>query len=121
MNMEIIWTGLAPAGGKTANLIGHTSIWMFFIYGLAAVVLEPVHSLISGRSWFLRGCVWSTLIFAIEFLSGGLLRLFGIEPWRYTGDFSVLGLIRLDYAPVWFAVGLLFERIHDLLTAYNIG
>ncbi len=121
MNMEVFWTGLAPAGEKTVNFIGHTSVWMFFIYGLAAVVLEPVRYLISNQNWFLRGCVWATLIFAIEFLSGGLLRLFGIEAWRYTGEFSVLGLIRLDYAPVWFAVGLLFERVCDLLAAYNIG
>lgn len=121
MNMEIFWTGLAPGGEKTLNFIGHTSIWMFFIYGLAAFVLEPVHRLIGSENWFLRGCVWASVIFALEFISGGLLRLFGIEAWRYTGGLSVMGLIRLDYAPVWFAVGLIFERVHDLLVAYNIG
>ena len=121
MNMEIFWTGLAPSGEKTLNFIGHTSIWMFFIYGLAVVVLEPVHRLIGNENWFLRGCVWASVIFALEFMSGGLLRLFGIEAWRYTGGLSVMGLIRLDYAPVWFAVGLIFERVHDLLIAYNIG
>ncbi len=121
MNMEIIWTGLGSISNRSADFVGHTSLWMFFIYGLAVVFLEPVHDLISGQNWFLRGCVWTTMIFMIEFFSGGILRLAGIEAWRYTGEFSVLGLIRLDYAPVWFAVGLLFERVHNMLTAYNIG
>ena len=59
----------------------------------------------------LRGCVWASVIFVIEFTTGGILRLFQIEPWHYTGEFSIMGLIRIDYAPAWFAVGLLFERI----------
>ena len=119
--MEIFGTGFAPTNENAANFIGHTSIWMFFIYGLAVFVLEPVHAIISGQNWFVRGCVWACLIFALEFITGGILRIIGIEPWRYTGELSVLGLIRLDYAPVWFAVGLLFERVHNVLTAYNIG
>jgi len=38
-------------------------------------------------------------------------------PWDYSGKtpYSVLGLIRLDYAPAWFVLGLLFERLHDWL------
>jgi hypothetical protein len=29
----------------------------------------------------------------------------------------VHGYIRLDYAPVWFAFGLVLERVHDVLVA----
>ena len=56
------------------------------------------------------------LIFAIEYSSGWLIRnITGVVPWSYNGIFSVDHLIRLDYGPAWFAVGLIFERVHDFL------
>lgn len=57
------------------------------------------------------------IIFGIEYTSGGLLRaVTGASPWNYTGKlYSIDGLIRLDYAPAWFAAGLFFERVHDWL------
>ncbi len=121
MNMEIFWTGISQLNTGSKNLVGHTSIWMFFIYGLAVLIMEPIHNLIAAQNWFLRGCVWTTVIFVIEFTTGLILRLLNIEAWRYDGAFSILGLIRLDYAPVWFAVGLIFERLHNLLVTYQIG
>lgn len=120
-NMEIIWTGLTSVGSGNLNLIGHTSVWMFFVYGMAAFVLEPVHRLIHDCNWFVRGCIWAALIFAIEFTSGMLFRLIGIQAWYYGGTFSVLGVIRLDYTPAWFAVGLIFEKLHLTLIEHNVG
>ena len=36
----------------------------------------------------------------------------GVCPWDYTGRHSNIdGLIRLDFAPLWFMTGLLFEQI----------
>ena len=35
-NIEIIWTGFTSLANGSKNLMGHTSIWMFFIYGAAA-------------------------------------------------------------------------------------
>lgn len=121
MNMEIIWTSLSGIRDNSHNLIGHTSLWMFFIYGLAVLILEPVHNLILDQNWFFRGCVYTALIFAIEFVAGSALRLIGVEAWNYTNDLAVLGLIRLDYAPVWFAVGFIFEFFYNFLLKYNIG
>ena len=120
-NIEIIWTGLTSLGSGSRDLVGHTSVWMFFIYGAAVFLLEPVHAWIGGFHWFWRGCIWTVFILANEFVSGMLLKVFGIEAWHYTGWSSVLGVIRLDYAPLWFAVGLIFERIHHLLLAYHVG
>ncbi len=120
-NLEILWTGLGSALRGIPNLMGHTSVWMFFIYGSALFVLEPVHNIISEYNFFMRGCVWTVLIFAMEIAAGSILRLFGIEAWRYNTALSVYGLIRLDYLPAWFAVGMLFERLHDVLIRYNIG
>jgi hypothetical protein len=53
-------------------------------------------------------------IFGIEAATGALLRrLIGSCPWDYTGRRAhVRGLVRLDYAPLWYLVGLAFERLH---------
>lgn len=90
---------------------------MFPIYGLA-VFLEFLHNAIRHWRWYSRGILWLGVIWAVEFLSGSTLDMaVGACPWDYTGKtpYSVLGYIRLDYAPAWFALGLLFERIHDWL------
>lgn len=120
-NMEILWTGIGSALRGNPNLMGHTSLWMFLIYGSAAFAFEPVHELITEYNFFVRGCIWTVLIFAMETAAGAFLRLFGIEAWHYTAPMSVYGLIRLDYFPAWFVVGMLFERLHDVLIRYNIG
>jgi uncharacterized membrane protein len=62
--------------------------------------------------------VYTLLIFFTEYTTGLILKLLtGICPWDYSGTpFSVSGFIRLDYAPAWFAAGLLFEKLHDMLT-----
>ncbi len=120
-NIEVLWTGVTSIATGSRNLVGHTSVWMFFIYGAAVFLFEPVHTLIGELNWFWRGCIWTLLIFVIEFLSGMLLKTMGIQAWNYTGRASIMGVIRLDYAPLWFAVGLIFEKIHNLLLAYNIG
>ena len=121
LNMEIVWTGISTVSIHNRNLIGHTSIWMFFIYGAAVFIMEPIHNLIADQNWFVRGCVWTTVIFLIEFVSGMTLRAFHIEAWRYDGVCSVMGVIRLDYAPLWFIVGLCFEYVHKLLIEYGVG
>jgi uncharacterized membrane protein len=53
----------------------------------------------------------------VEFAAGGLIRLAtGVCPWDYGNNpLSVLGLIRLDYAPLWAALGCFFEEVSLLL------
>ena len=118
-NMEILWTGLSSVTDGSFNLIGHTSVWMFFVYGSAVFALEPIHPKISHLNWFYRGCIWTVLIFLIEFISGMLLKLIGIEAWHYSCPLSVCGVIRLDYAPLLFVVGLLLEKAHSMLLLLN--
>lgn len=112
--MEVFWTGLNSFLSGNLSLYSKTSIWMFFIYGLA-VFLEPTHDRIRRYNFFIRGLIWATLIFFIEFLSGATLDyLIGSCPWDYRGttSFTIKGYIRFDYLPVWFNVGLFFEKIH---------
>lgn len=56
--------------------------------------------------------LYMVLIFVTEYLTGAWLKSNGMCPWDYTGRHSnISGLIRLDFAPLWFATGLLFEKI----------
>ena len=61
--------------------------------------------------------IHSVTIFLVEFAAGGLIRLAtGVCPWDYGNNpLSVLGLIRLDYAPLWAALGCFFEEVSLLL------
>lgn len=117
--VEITWTGVGSILRHDPRLVGHTYLWMFIIYGMAAPVMEPIHRLIVHYPWPMRGLIWVGVIFALEYASGAFLRLTtGACPWDYSGTrFSVDGLIRLDYAPAWFVLGLGFEYVHTHLLA----
>lgn len=109
--MEILFTGLRSINSQNHTLMGNTSIWMFPIYGMASF-LSPICKLLKGKSIFLRGSIYTCLIFTGEYLTGTLLRKFHACPWDYSNSrFQIHGLIRLDYAPYWFGAGLLFEKI----------
>ena len=109
--MEILFTGLHSLLVKDYTLAGKTSIWMFPIYGLAAVI-GPLS--VRLRHWpvLLRGCFYGAGIMLVEFISGSFLRLFSLCPWDYSRTpYSIFGLVRLDYFPVWVTAGLIFEYI----------
>lgn len=120
--MEIIWTGLGSALQGDLRLASHTYLWMFLIYGLA-VFLETLHDAIRECSWQVRGLIWMIVIVSLEYFTGFLLdTIVGACPWDYSKNapLSLYGYIRLDYFPVWFMAGLLFERLHDFLTPKRV-
>ncbi|KNY27003.1 putative ABC transporter permease [Pseudobacteroides cellulosolvens] len=117
-NTEVIWTGMHSLMVGDLRLSGFTNLWMFFIYGLA-VFLEPIHDIISRWRWITRGIIWVLVIWGIEYATGFILEnIINLKPWLYSGPYAVDGLIRLDYAPWWFAAGLIFEKIHRTLDVY---
>jgi len=120
--IETVWTGLGSAVRGDKNLKCSTYLWMFFIYGMG-VFLEPVHEFIRGFLWIYRGFIWAAIIFVIEYATGSVLKFtIGNCPWNYDSNgeviTSVKGIIRIDYLPVWFCVGLLFERAHDFINVF---
>lgn len=119
--LEIFWTGMSSLFSGDMQLYGYTYIWMFPVYGLA-VALEPLHYNIRTLPWYIRGLIWAISIFIIEYTTGWLFRiLLGSCPWDYSSSpFNIDGVIRLDFFPAWFIVGLLFERVHDKLEQINI-
>lgn len=119
---EIIFTGLGSLLSGSVQLSAHTYLWMFPIYGLA-VFLEPIHARLRSVPWMARGIVWACLIFFIEYVSGWLLKTsVGVCPWDYStySRFALDGFIRLDYFPVWFAAGLIFEKVSTFINRTRI-
>jgi len=113
--MEVFWTGLGALIKKDYKLSSKTSIWMFFIYGMV-VFLEPIYLVTQATPIIFRGLIYMLFIFAGEYITGGFLKRADLCPWDYThSKYSVQGVIRLDYAPVWFAAGLIFEQFFVLM------
>ena len=122
--LEVVFTSMESILRHDWRLMGQTSLLMFPIYGCGAL-LGPIGILIdrwvtpnSGFSAkktelaIRHGFLYMVLIFVAEYFAGTLLRGSGVCPWDYTGrNTNIDGLIRLDFAPLWFATGLLFEQI----------
>ena len=61
---------------------------------------------------FFRGIIYSIIIFLTEFITGFILKKHKACPWDYSDSkYNIKGIIRLDYAPLWFIVGLIYEKI----------
>ena len=119
---EILFTGSYALLSGSVKLAGQTYLWMFPIYGLAAF-LGPMRERMRPMPWWVRGIIWAGTFFMIEYLSGWLLRAaIGVCPWDYSqaSRLALDGLIRLDYFPVWFMAGLIYERIYDFLSGARL-
>ena len=119
--LEIFWTGLGSFWSGNINLSGRTSLWMFPIYGLG-ILLEPLYEHLKEKSPIVRGIIYTLVIFSIEYFTGSILHSLGIYPWNYRGTpLAIQGVIRLDYTPVWFIVGLIFERVYLFLKKIRLS
>lgn len=111
-SMECFWTGLCSIiNQEDALLPCKTSVWMFPIYGFA-MFIGPLSKRLRNKHWLIRGIIYALCIFFIEFCSGIILDYYHVRPWNYSHvKYQLKGVIRLDYTPLWFCVGLLFEQI----------
>ncbi len=109
--MEILVTSYDAFRRREPSPTGHTSIFMFPIYG-AACLLRPLCILLQGFHWIVRGLFYMSCIFSMEYLSGRFLQKKGKCPWNYRcSGWNIHSVIRLDYAPAWFLLGLVFEKV----------
>jgi uncharacterized membrane protein len=108
--MEILFTAADSLRRRDYTLKGCTSLWMFPIYG-SVTFLTPLFRCLTQKALWVRGCIYTILIFTAEFASGTFLRQKGLCPWNYKrSKWNIGQVIRLDYAPFWFLAGLLFEH-----------
>lgn len=140
--MEVMFTSVDSIMAGDWRLMGRTSLLMFPIYGMGALLL-PINCLIDqwiagipgqerGRKSPIRkgpireglrsqaailvrhGLIDMVLIFTAEYISGLWLTGLGICPWDYSMcPDHVRGVIRLRFAPLWFGAGLLLEWLTE--------
>lgn len=84
---------------------------MFPIYGMAAL-FGPVSKMLKNLPAVMRGSIYTFMIYLTEFVTGSILKKHKACPWDYSkAKMNYKGVIRFDYAPAWFFMGLFFERI----------
>lgn len=109
--IEILFTALYSLRKRDFTLKGTTSVWMFPIYGLAAL-LNPFCKLVKGKPVILRGLLYAFCIYLVELTSGLFLRKKELCPWDYGhSKWHIAHVIRLDFLPNWMLTGLLYEKI----------
>ncbi len=109
--LEVTFTSILSYIHKDRKMTAKTSLLMFPIYGGAAL-LKPLCRFLRKQSMLLRGMVYMVCIYIGEYTSGRFLSKRNMCPWDYSkAPFNLKGVIRLDFAPLWFATGLLFEKL----------
>lgn len=117
LGIEVVFTAASDAkkGGRPYHLMGYSSIWYMPLYMLAPVFFSAFGDVLFPLHFVLRGLIYMASIFLIEFCSMFVLRkLLGSSPSQesyYQSGWSVFGLIRLDFAPVMFTLGLILEFV----------
>jgi len=97
------------------GLSGHSYIWMFFIYGIGALLFPLGHKHLRGFHLLLRIFLVAIGIFIVEFITGFILdKVTGHCPWQYTNRWNIMGYIRLDYLPAWMIFAYVIERADEL-------
>lgn len=122
--LEVMFTSVESIMAQDWRLMGKTSLLMFPIYGMGALLgpigkrvdhwltVSPSESVSIKDRMVRHGMLYMVLIFTAEYISGAWLKSKGMCPWDYSGrQTNINGLIRLDFGPLWFGMGLLFEQI----------
>jgi hypothetical protein len=115
--LEVLFTGFWQIfiGDFTAK--AKTNLWMFIIYGAGGLLIEQISSL-TELHFLIKALIDTVFIFSFEFTTGWISELiFGRCLWKYTKpgsdnevhSRSIMGFIRVDYAPAWFMLSIVFE------------
>lgn len=122
---EIVFTSLwefAATNFTDLKFKGCSSLWSFFIYGTCSLCGEQVFVHTGKRlSAFWRGLIYVQMAYTWEFLGGLFLNQFSARTWDYTHyKYDVMGLITLEYAPLWFFSGLFQEFFYEYLLTLSL-
>ncbi|KAL3183435.1 hypothetical protein MRX96_033555 [Rhipicephalus microplus] len=94
------------------ELRGFSSVWSLGIYSISCMAMEKINGLLQRRGLAARALAHTCWIYVWEFTTGSFLKALGSCPWDYRHfRYNVCGLVTLEYAPLWFLCGLLFELL----------
>jgi uncharacterized membrane protein len=101
------------------ELKGHSAISSFFMYGTCSFCVEQLYVFLYYKhniGWYIRRPLYVLIAYSWELSWGLLLRYFDACPWDYSHyRFNFLGLICLEYAPVWCFAGWCQDQFADYL------
>lgn len=117
--LELLWTGLNSFVDGDMTFYAHSSLIMFFIYGMV-VLIEPLFNIFKNQSVLVRTVTYSVFILMMEYYSGTILNYGGICPWYYETGFNVENVIRLDYIVLWMLAGYVYERLYFYFAGHNL-
>jgi len=127
ITLEIFWTSkLNSLKTKNPRLKGESYLWMFLIYALVPFIYIFILSNFQETNIFVRGILYMVGFYLLEFISGFLIRKsVGVSPWDYKGysikifgkkyQSNLLGLVCLQYAPIWYLYGVIGELYFNFL------
>ena len=119
---EVVFTAVwEVVVGGSLRLMGTSSIWSFLVYGLGTFAgAELMREQMQARrvpTWA-RCVLYVPLVYAWEFGCGAILSYFHACPWDYSEfDYDVMGLITLEYAPLWLMGGAYFELLMSCMAS----
>ncbi len=117
LGFEVVFTAVLDfKSDKRRFLMGYSSLWYAPLYALTPVFLHLIVAGIFEIPFLMRGVIYALLIFGVEYAGMLALRLLlGASPSEkgyYKSGWNIHGLIRLDYFPAMFLLGLAFEVVY---------
>ncbi|MBI4248931.1 MAG: hypothetical protein HY611_05465 [Elusimicrobia bacterium] len=116
LGLEVMFTALTDWPRLKDKLLpGYSSLWYFPLYASAPLFFNFAGPTLFPWPVWARGAAYTAGCWLIEYCGMGVLRLcLGQSPSEknyYRSRWNVRGLTRLDFAPAYFALGLIFECI----------
>ncbi|MEW5849438.1 MAG: hypothetical protein AB2A00_11525 [Myxococcota bacterium] len=114
LGLEVVFTGVLDGiTHRRKLLMGYSSVWYVPFYAAVPWAFERLWPYLVALPWFTRGAVYVVLFHVGEYLAMGLLRLLlgqspSEESYRKSA-YNIHALTRLDFAPAFFVMGMLFE------------
>ena len=113
VTMEVLYTAIWEVTRLNFKAIGFSSIWAVFMYATGLFGIEQIFVRFAYKYNFLiRGTLYALWIYLVELTCGVLLELYDAKPWDYKlFAMNYGGFITLEYAPMWFILGIATEMI----------
>lgn len=116
LGFEVVFTSILDSKSQNRRfLMGYSSLWYAPLYAITPLFLSLFGHWLFTLPFFIRGLLYALIIWFFEYLGMWALRLLlGASPSEhiyYKSPWNVHGLIRLDYFPAMFILGLALELV----------
>jgi len=114
VGVEVFFTSIGDyIKYRDLSFPGKSYLWMFPIYGIWGLIIDPLYHLISPVPFILRGFIYLFIIMAGEFIYGSLLKLIIKKcPWEYQTSWTLLGFVNFKFIAFWLIFGYLSELLY---------